>query len=143
MNLKKLYLPAAVITLIALFFPLLVGPTSAASSDIQSSFAITGVNSLDPFPSPPNVSKITISSPNADGYAAVAGASGALPGNVAVAIVNQNTRNVITTDANSAGAFAATLFAPPGSSLLIKYSPNPDLIDVLWEQALNPGGDFS
>ena len=143
MNLKKLYLPAAVITLVALFFPLLVGPTSAAPSDTQSSFAITGVNFLDPFPSPPNVNKITISSPNADGYATVTGASGALPGNVAVAIVNQNTRNVITTDSDSAGAFAATLFAPPGSSLLIKYSPNPDLIDVLWEQALNPGGDFS
>ena len=147
MNSGRLILSFAVIAFIVLIIPFAIGHSSSAqgfeeASPILDSKFETVLFSAPP-DTPPDASKISVGSPNTNGYAVVTGTAGSVPGNVGVAIINLSTRNVITTTANSNGGFQATLFAPPGSSLLIKYSPETDLIDLLWDHALNPGGDFS
>ncbi len=52
-----------------------------------------------------------------------------------MAIVNLNTRNIITATASSNGTFTADLFAPPGSSLLLKYDLAGDRVAQLWQDA--------
>ena len=143
MNLNRLYITAAGVALGILFFPLLVGVSSAAPLEEPPISQQSGTGSIDQFLPPPDVSKITVTSPDVNGYAVVSGANGSVPANVSVAIINQNTRNINKAAANNRGAFQATIFSPPGSSLLVKYSPQSDLIDLLWEHSLNPGGDFS
>ena len=147
MNSKKYYLPVAVMAFSILFMPLAVGRSSSAQDIIESSLIVEPESSTElmsaPPTTPPDASKITVNPPNTDGYSVVIGAAGTVPGNVGVAIINLNTRNVITATADNNGGFQATIFAPPGSTLLVKYSPNTDLIDLLWDHALNPGGDFS
>ncbi|MGW8143495.1 MAG: hypothetical protein ACWGN2_03820 [Anaerolineales bacterium] len=133
--------------LLILFLPLVLGQSTFAQEvgdtvPIPDTGFIAESNSAPPT-APPDASKINVGSPNTDGYAVVNAYSGAVPGNVSVAITNLNTRNVITTTANASGGFQATLFAPPGSTLLVKYSPDPEPINALWNDALNPGGDFS
>jgi hypothetical protein len=91
---------------------------------------------------PPDASKITVSSPNMDGIATITGKSGTVGQDTAVAIINLSSRSVITATASSSGAFNAKLFAPPGSSLLIKYTSKIELIEALWAHAIKPGGDF-
>lgn len=140
---RKFSLLPATMALMFLFSPLLAGKTSAEPGEVflveeVSQAAVTATDDI-----PPDISKITVNPPNSEGYALVQASSGAVPGNVGVAIINLSTRNIITTDANPNGSFQATLFAPPGSTLLIKYSSNTGLIDLVWEHALNPGGDFS
>jgi len=143
MNQKKFSLPAAELVLVLMFIPLLIGRSSTALGDEQDNSTFTADTSVNSTSNPPDLSRITVNPPNTDGYSVVVGAVGAVPGNVSVAITNLSTRNVITATANGNGEFQATIFSPPGSSLLVKYSPNADLIDMLWEHALNPGGDFS
>jgi hypothetical protein len=145
---KKYYFPVAVIMLSIMIMPLAVGRSSHTQDNIESSLSAeqseisTDVSTAPPT-IPPDVNKITVGPPDTDGYSVVTGAPGTVTGNVGVAIINLSTRNVITATADGSGGFQATLFAPPGSSLLIKYSPETDLIDLLWDHALNPGGDFS
>jgi hypothetical protein len=146
MNSKKYFLPAGVLAFMLLFTPLAAGRVPVIRDDRQSkpssvTESLTETASAPPV-APPDTSKITVNPPNIDGYAVVSGAAGAVPGNVSVAIINQSTRNVITTTANGTGGFTATIFSPSGSSLLIKYSPDPSPIELLWQHAFNPGGDF-
>jgi len=143
MKLKHIYNATAGIALGVIFLPLLVATSSAATIQAPLVSIASGTATLDPYLPPPDISKITVNPPDANGYAVVSGAAGAVPANVSVAIINQNTRNINRAVANNRGAFQATLFSPPGSTLLVKYSPQPDLIDLLWEHSLNPGGDFS
>jgi hypothetical protein len=147
MNSRKDYLFAGIIAFLLLFMPLAAGRTpvvqGALPEEIPSITESSSEASTAPPTAPPKANKITVSSPDADGYATVTGIAGAVPGNAGVAIINLNTRNVITENADSSGAFNAALFAPPGSFLLIKYSLNTDLIELLWQHALDPGGDFS
>jgi hypothetical protein len=144
---KKVSSPITVITLTIMLLPLAVG-RSYSTENIgeinlnENTGSSTEINSAPPT-IPPDASKITVNPPNADGYSVITGAAGTVPGNVGVAIINLSTRNVITATANSNGGFQATIFAPPGSTLLVKYSPDIDLINLLWDHALNPGGDFS
>lgn len=92
---------------------------------------------------PPDSSKISVSKPDVNGQATITGAAGAVPGNVWLAIINLSARSATTAAAGSSGAFKATLFAPPGSSVLLKYSQEKWRIDQFWQHAFNPGGDFA
>lgn len=145
---KIIYRPVVVILCAVMVMPLAVGRSSYAQqgsySDLieEQTASATELTSAPP-ETPPDASKIAVGSQNTDGYSVITGAAGTVPANVGVAIINLSTRNVITTTADSSGGFHATIFAPPGSSLLIKYSSETDLIDLLWDHALNPGGDFS
>jgi len=60
-------------------------------------------------------------------------------------LVNLNARNIAVATADARGAFSANLYAPPGTTLLVKYDPSGENIDLLWERS-QPGptqGDFS
>jgi hypothetical protein len=108
--------------------------SSASNAPAEEVERKSNIALQEPFPTtPPDASKISVSGPNVDGIAAVSGAAGAVPGDAAVAIINLNTRNTITTDANGDGAFGAELFAPPGSSLLIKYDVLGERVAQLWQ----------
>jgi len=75
-----------------------------------------------PFPTtPPDASKISVSDPDVDGYATVTGAAGAVAPLADVILINLSANNVMTATADTTGAFTASLFAPSGSSLLVKY----------------------
>lgn len=143
MNQKKLYPLTAGIILAIMFAPLVAGRSSAEPAEANNISHFVEEVFLPEYTTPPDVSKVTVNSPDTEGYAVVQGAAGAVPANVAVAIINLSTRNISKATANSSGGFQSTIFSPPGSTLLIKYSTNPDLIELLWQHALNPGGDFS
>ena len=90
----------------------------------------------EPFPTtPPDASEITVGPPDGAGYAAVAGAAGAVASEATVIVINLNARTAISTTAGTDGAFSATLYAPPGSSLLVKYELDGDRITRYWEAA--------
>ncbi|MGD2105923.1 MAG: hypothetical protein PVJ55_12505, partial [Anaerolineae bacterium] len=91
-----------------------------------------------PFPTePPEASLISIGEADPEGYAQVAGDAGAVDPLSAVAIVNLSTNNLITTTADATGAFTATLYAPAGSSLLVKYDPLGNLVGEFWRDAVD------
>lgn len=92
---------------------------------------------------PPDASKISVGPVDGNGVATVTGAAGAVPTDSIVAVINLSSRNVITATAGSSGTFTADLFAPPGSSLLVKYSDNPDVMQMLWQDSLTIPGDFA
>jgi len=95
-----------------------------------------------PYPTaPPRADLIAVSAPDVDGYATVTGAAGAVPARSRVALVNLEARNLAVASADAAGAFSARLFAPPGTSLLVKYDPGGEAVDQLWQQAASGPGD--
>ena len=98
---------------------------------------ITLLNQMPPpFPTtPPDASRITVGEPDVEGYATVTGAAGAVEPLSAVAVVNLSAHTPMTTIADASGAFAATIYAPPGSSLLVKYDPDGDRVARLWQDA--------
>jgi hypothetical protein len=88
-----------------------------------------------PFPTaPPNASLITVGPPNIEGYATIIGAPGAVAPLSAVAVINLSANNLITTTAGGDGAFSASLYAPPGSDLLVKYDAG-NRVAQLWKEA--------
>jgi hypothetical protein len=101
-----------------------------------------------PFPTaPPRADLISVSPADAEGYATVTGAPGAVMPLSGVAIVNLNAHNLAVTHSDARGGFSASLFAPPGSSLWVKYDPDAARTNQLWADAL-PGvmpedGDLS
>ncbi len=72
---------------------------------------------------PPRAALISVSDPDESGIAVVAGDPGAAAGLSTIAIVNLQTgqRSLTTSDAD--GSFAGTMFAPPGSHILVKHDP--------------------
>ncbi|KPL18363.1 MAG: hypothetical protein AMJ93_13890, partial [Anaerolineae bacterium SM23_84] len=87
-----------------------------------------------PFPTkPPLADRITVAAPDAEGYATVTGLAGAVEPLSAVALVNLNAHNLAIAVADAAGAFTASLYAPPGSTLLIKVDPSGERIQWLWQ----------
>jgi hypothetical protein len=144
-RLKSVWLPLGMVVL--LFAADLLGGRSnpTASSTLPTTTTASSITATPPpIPTaPPDASKISVGPADIDGYATITGSAGAVPGDVALAVINLSTRSIMTATAGSSGAFSANLFAPPGSSLLIKYSPNPELIKALWHDAFSPGGDFS
>jgi len=90
-----------------------------------------------PFPTtPPDADSISVGDPDAEGYATVSGAAGAVEPLSAVLLVNLSAGTVMTTTADDSGAFTATLYAPPGSSLLVKYDPTGRRVAQAWQDAL-------
>ena len=93
---------------------------------------------------PPDASKINVGAPSLDGNATVAGSAGAVPGGSSLVVVNLSSGNVITTTAALDGSFSTGLYAPPGSSLLIKYDLVEDRIDQYWQDVqLSTAPDMS
>jgi len=100
---------------------------------------------------PPDASKISVSDPDVDGYATVTGAAGVVAPLADVILINLSANNVMTATADSTGAFTASLFAPSGSSLLVKYEtdkgplPQGSRIKAFWRDAqlvaVNPRND--
>jgi hypothetical protein len=89
-----------------------------------------------PFPTtPPRASLITIGTSDLDGNATVTGAAGAVEPLSAVMIVNLSSRNIITATADLTGAFEAVLYAPPGSSLMVKYDRDGERVEQIWQDA--------
>ena len=83
--------------------------------------------SRDPAPfvpdDPPKVALISISSPTADGEVTLRGAAGSVAPQSAVAAITLDTGHLTTAQATANGSFTATLFAPAGTSVLIKADP--------------------
>ena len=83
--------------------------------------------SRDPMPfvpdDPPKAALINISRPTADGEVTLNGAAGSVAPHSAVVVVTLETRNFTTAQATADGSFTARLFAPAGTSVLIKADP--------------------
>ena len=83
--------------------------------------------SRDPMPfvpdDPPKAALISISPPTADGEVTLHGAAGAVAPQSAVVAITLETGHFTTAQATANGSFTATLFASPGTSVLIKADP--------------------
>ena len=84
--------------------------------------------SLDPTPfvpdDPPKAALISISPPAATGEVTLTGAAGAVAPQSTVVAVTLDTGHFTTAQATADGSFTATLFAPAGTSVLIKADPD-------------------
>lgn len=74
---------------------------------------------------PPRADRITVSLADASGMATVTGSAGAVPANMYVMVKNVSTGDYGTTQADSAGAFTATVFAPEDTSVQVSYTDRP------------------
>ena len=83
--------------------------------------------SRDPTPfvpdDPPKAALISISPPTAEGEVTLTGAAGSVTPGSAVVVITLDTGHFTTTQATDSGSFSATLFAPAGTSVLIKADP--------------------
>jgi protocatechuate 3,4-dioxygenase beta subunit len=83
--------------------------------------------SRDPTPfvpdDPPQAALISISPPTAAGEVTLRGAAGCVAPESTVFITTLNTGHFITVQATASGSFTATLFAPAGTSVLIRADP--------------------
>jgi hypothetical protein len=97
---------------------------------------------------PPRADLIQVGAADVDGYATVTGLPGAVAPNSAVGVVNLNAHTLAIALSDASGAFSTSIFAPAGSSLLIKYDPRGDQValalskssetDIPGEGAMNP-----
>jgi len=120
-----------------------VGPTNVVEFDLRARGCCTSIDcgtpqdaQADEAPSaytqevssgipydPPVAGLISFGSPNALGESLVTGSAGAaLPGAVVYAVNLSSTHQSYAT-ANADGSFVLTLFAPPGSPVMIKHGP--------------------
>ena len=72
---------------------------------------------------PPKAALISISPPTADGEVTLTGAAGSVAPGSAVFVATLDTGHFTTAQATASGSFTATLFAPAGTSVLIKADP--------------------
>ena len=72
---------------------------------------------------PPQAALISVSSPTVDGEVTLTGATGAVAPHSAVVAFTLETGHFTTAQAAADGSFTATLFAPAGTSVLIKADP--------------------
>ena len=72
---------------------------------------------------PPKADLISISPPTADGEVTLTGAAGSVAPHSAVVAITLETGHFTTAQATARGSFTATLFAPAGTSVLIKADP--------------------
>ena len=83
--------------------------------------------SRDPTPfvpdDPPKAALISISPPTADGEVTLTGAAGSVTPESAIVAVTLDTGHITTAQATASGSFTATLFAPAGTSILVKADP--------------------
>jgi hypothetical protein len=86
---------------------------------------------------PPDASRITVGSADSEGVATVTGQPSAVEAISDVVVVNLNTKNLAHTIADVDGGFTLNIFAPPGSTLLVKYDPDGWRTRQLLYNALN------
>ena len=72
---------------------------------------------------PPKAALISISPPTAEGEVTLRGAAGAVPPQNAVVAITLETGHFTTAQASTDGSFTAKLFAPAGTSVLVKTDP--------------------
>ena len=72
---------------------------------------------------PPKAALISISPPTAEGEVTLRGAAGSVPPHSTVVAITLNTGHFTTAQATASGSFTATLFAPAGTSILMKADP--------------------
>ena len=72
---------------------------------------------------PPKAALISISPPSATGEVTLAGAAGCVAPDSGVFIATLDTGHFTTAQATASGSFTATLFAPAGTSILVKADP--------------------
>jgi len=84
---------------------------------------------------PPHASLINVGPPDSSGFAVVTGAAGSVPPLAEVLVANLNAGSIDITASDASGAFSAHLYAPSGSSLLVKYDIFGDTLNMLWASA--------
>ncbi len=89
---------------------------------------------------PPKADLISISLPTADGEVTIRGAAGSVAPNSIVVAVTLNTGHFTTVQATASGSFSVTLFAPAGTSILIKADPFGASVAEFLANDLNQGG---
>lgn len=89
---------------------------------------------------PPRAAKISVSTPDQRGQAILRGSAGAVAPSHFVILVNTDTGDVALTEAGADGSFEATLFAPAGTSVLIKSDPYGDAMRIVAAQGGHAGG---
>ena len=89
---------------------------------------------------PPKADLINISLPTADGEVRIRGAAGSVAPNSIVVAVTLNTGHFTTVQATASGSFSVTLFAPAGTSILIKADPFGTSVVEFLANDLNQGG---
>ena len=72
---------------------------------------------------PPKAALISISPPTVDGEVTLSGAAGSVAPQSAVIVVTLETGHFTTAQATASGSFTVTLFAPAGTSILIRADP--------------------
>jgi hypothetical protein len=73
---------------------------------------------------PPDANRITVGGADINGIAAVTGSAGTVEPLSDVVIVNLNAHSMAHTIADANGGFSSSVFAPPGSTLMVKYDPD-------------------
>ena len=96
-----------------------------ASGGNVSNLVLTVSTHSTPFlpDDPPKAQLIQISTPDTNGDIVVTGAPGSVPPNSSVALVTLDTGHTSVVEAEGNGSFSASLFAPPGTSILVKSDP--------------------
>ena len=89
---------------------------------------------------PPNAALIHVGVADDSGVATISGDAGAVPGLYTVILANLDTGLYTTTVAAGNGSFSATLFAPPGAHMAVKYTDDPHHLETL-NYAAQPGVD--
>ena len=134
----QVILPPDIYTLDALIPPFYMPRTAVDLRNAdRTGLVITLLNEPEPpfFTDPPRADRITVGPPDTEGYATVTGGPGAVLPFSGVAIVNLSALNLTVTHSDAAGGFSARLFAPPGSSLWIKYDPDATRTNQMWADA--------
>ncbi|MBN1814057.1 MAG: hypothetical protein JXA14_19625 [Anaerolineae bacterium] len=139
-RLVRLFLLAGMVCFLSAFLFLVVHLSSSAEGAVSGVAEVSGQVApaviSQPFPTePPRADLITVSEADLDGNAVVSGMPGAVEPSSAVMIVNLSSRNIITATADPMGAFEAVLYAPPGSSIMVKYDPVGDRVEQVWQDA--------
>jgi hypothetical protein len=95
------------------------------SGEQVSDLVLTVSRDLTPFvpDDPPKAALISISPPTMAGEVTLSGAAGSVAPHSAVVAITLDTGHFTTAQATSSGSFTATLFAPAGTSILIKVDP--------------------
>jgi hypothetical protein len=104
--------------------------TAAAGAPVQIDRTDPAVWPVLPL-EPPDAALITIGEADTDGTAAVSGAAGAVPANTLVFVANVSAHTYAVVSADDQGAFDATLYAPNGSYVLVKYDPLNEVLNAV------------
>jgi hypothetical protein len=101
-------------------------PVDLRSADVTATVPLNAVF-VHPIPyEPPNAAQITIGPVDDLGEAVVTGTAGAAMPLARVVLVNLNGGHQVNTVSEPDGSFAARIYAPPGSHIMVKHGPASD-----------------